>query len=139
MKLFLNITFHPQINGHGVLNQYFKNYVNIDKKNRGEHLGLAECCYNFIMHLVNKMSLFELTLRKEANKPMDLAIPMGQRDHSEEVVDMVQGCEELYARTKKLFIEQAQNGMKNMLIKHENMWSLKLNNIVAKHPRFKDV
>jgi len=75
MKLFFNITFHPQINGHGVLNQYLKNYVNIDKKNGGKHLGLVECCYNFVTHSTNKMSLFELTLRKEAKKPMDLCHP----------------------------------------------------------------
>jgi hypothetical protein len=29
------------------------------------------------MHLVTKMSPFELTLGKEARKPMDLTIPMG--------------------------------------------------------------
>jgi hypothetical protein len=38
-KLLFNMTFHAQINGqtkrvNGVLNQYFKNYVNIDKKDR---------------------------------------------------------------------------------------------------------
>jgi len=35
------------------------------------------------------MSLFELTLTKEAKKPMDLVIPMGQMDHSKEVMEMV--------------------------------------------------
>jgi hypothetical protein len=45
------------------------------------------------MHSTSKLSLFELTLKKEANKLMDLAIPMGQRDHSKEVVEMVQGHE----------------------------------------------
>jgi exonuclease VII small subunit len=38
---------------------------------------------------------------------MDLAIPMGWTNHSKEVVEMVKGCEELYAQTKKL-LEQAQ-------------------------------
>ncbi len=27
---------------------------------------------------------------------MDLAIPMGRKDHSKEVVEMVKGCEKLY-------------------------------------------
>ncbi len=62
---------------NGILNQYLRNYVNVDKKVWGEHLGLAKLCYNSIMHLTTKMSLFELTLGKEAKKPMDLAIPMG--------------------------------------------------------------
>ncbi len=43
-----------------------------------------------------KMSLFELTLGKETRKPMDLAIPMGRKDHSKEVVEMVKGHEKLY-------------------------------------------
>jgi hypothetical protein len=42
------------------------------------------------------MSLFELTLGKETRKPMDLAIPMGRKDHSKEVVEMVKGHEKLY-------------------------------------------
>jgi hypothetical protein len=42
------------------------------------------------------MSLFELTLGKEARKPMDLAIPMEQKDHSKEVMEMVKGHEKLY-------------------------------------------
>lgn len=55
------------------------------------------------------MSLFKLTLKKEAKKPMDLAIPMGQRDYSKEDAKMVQRCEELYARIKNVLVEQAQN------------------------------
>jgi hypothetical protein len=43
------MTFHPQTNGqiergNGVLNQYFKNYVGVDQKDWGEHLGLTEFC-----------------------------------------------------------------------------------------------
>jgi len=38
---------------------------------------------------MTKMSSFELSLGKEAKKPMDLAIPMGWRDHSKEVVEIV--------------------------------------------------
>jgi hypothetical protein len=41
-------------------------------------------------------------LGKEAMKSMDFTIPMGQKDHSKEVVEMVKGHEEKYARTKKL-------------------------------------
>ncbi len=41
-------------------------------------------------------------LGKEAKKLMDLAIPMGCRYHSNEVVKMVKGFEETYAQTKKL-------------------------------------
>ncbi len=33
---------------------------------------------------------------------MDITIPMGQRDHSKKVVEMVKRCEEKYAQTKKL-------------------------------------
>jgi hypothetical protein len=54
------------------------------------------------MHSVMKMFLFELVLGKEGKKPMDLTIPMGQKNHSKEVVKMVKGREELYARAKKL-------------------------------------
>jgi hypothetical protein len=45
---------------------------------------------------MNKMSLFELTSGKEAKMPMDLAIPMGQRDHFKKTMEMVKGGEELY-------------------------------------------
>jgi hypothetical protein len=43
------------------------------------------------MHLMTKMPLFKLALGKEAKRSMDLTIPMGQRDHSKEVVEMVKG------------------------------------------------
>jgi hypothetical protein len=48
-KLFFNTTFHSQTNCQtkkvtGVLNQYLKNYVKANKKDRGEHLGLVEFC-----------------------------------------------------------------------------------------------
>jgi hypothetical protein len=46
---------------------------------------------------MTKMSLFELALGKEARKLMDLTIPVGQRNHSKDVVEMVKGWEELYA------------------------------------------
>ncbi len=85
-----------------MLNQYLRNYVNINQRDWGEHLGLVEFCYNSTMHSVMKMFLFELVLGKEGKKPMDLTIPMGQKNHSKEVVKMVKGREELYARAKKL-------------------------------------
>jgi hypothetical protein len=48
------------------------------------------------------MFSFELALGKEAKKLMDLAIPMGQKDHFKETMEIVKGCEEKYAQTKKL-------------------------------------
>jgi hypothetical protein len=48
------------------------------------------------------MLSFKLVLRKEAKKLMDLAIPMGGKYHSKEVVEMVKGCEKKYTRIKKL-------------------------------------
>jgi hypothetical protein len=63
------MAFHPQTNGqmkriNGVLNQYLKNYVNVDKKVWGERLGMAKFCYNSIMHLTTKMSLFNIGKKK---------------------------------------------------------------------------
>jgi len=55
-------------------------------------------------------------LGKEAKKPMDLAIPMGKKDHSKEVVKMVKRLEELYAQAKKL-LEKSKSDMKNILTK----------------------
>jgi hypothetical protein len=49
------------------------------------------------MHLATKISLFKLTLGKEVRKLMDLTIPMGRRDHSKKVVEMVDGREDKYA------------------------------------------
>jgi hypothetical protein len=97
MKLSFNTTFHPQIYDqiervNGVLNQYFRNYMSIDKKDWGEHLGLVEFYYNSITHLITKMSSFKLALGKEDKKPINLTIPMGQKDHSKEAMQMVKGC-----------------------------------------------
>jgi fructose-1,6-bisphosphatase len=50
-----------------------------------------------------KISLFELMLKNEARKSMDLTIPIWYKYHFKEVVEMVKGCEEKYTRTKKLF------------------------------------
>jgi hypothetical protein len=36
---------------------------------------------------------------------MDLTIPMGRKDHSKEVVEMVKGWEKLHAWVKKLLEE----------------------------------
>lgn len=72
--MFFNMAFHSQTNCQikkvtGVLNQYLRNYVRANKKDLGEHLGLAEFCYNSTTHSVIKMSMFELTLGKETKKP----------------------------------------------------------------------
>ncbi len=99
--------FHPQTNGqtkkvNHVLNQYLKNYVNTNQKDWGEHLGLAKFYNNSTIHLTTKMSPFELVLGKEGRKSMDLTIPMGWKYHSKEIVEMLKGREEKYARAKKL-------------------------------------
>jgi hypothetical protein len=106
-NLPFSTTFHPQTNGqtkrvNGVLNQYLKNYVNANQKDRDEHLGLVEFCYNFVMHLRIKMFSFKLTLGKKAKKLMDLTIPMGQKDHSKEVVEMVKGQDEKCTQANQL-------------------------------------
>ncbi len=80
-----------------MLNQYLRNYVNVNKKDYNEHLGMVEFCYNSISHSMTKMFLFELALRKEATKLMNLGIPMGRRDHSKEVVEIFKGHGENYA------------------------------------------
>jgi hypothetical protein len=54
------------------------------------------------MHSTTKIYLFELTLGKEVRKLMDSTIPMGQRDHSKEVVEVVKGRKKKYARANKL-------------------------------------
>ncbi len=81
-KLSFSTTFQPQFDGqtervNGVLNQYFKNYVDANQKYWGKHLGLVKFYYNSTMHLVTKMSPFELALGNEVKKLMDLVIPMG--------------------------------------------------------------
>ncbi len=67
--------------------------MDIDKKDWGEHLNLVKFFYNSTMHSMTKMFFFELTLGKKTRKSMDLAILMGQKDHSKEVVEMVKGRE----------------------------------------------
>jgi hypothetical protein len=57
------------------------------------------------------MSLFEPMLKKKTMKPMELTIPMGQKDHSKKVVEMVKGCEELYAEPKNYW-SRLKNSMK---------------------------
>ncbi len=54
------------------------------------------------MHSVIKMFSFELTLEIENKKSMDLTIPMGQRDHSKEAMEMVKQHEEKYSWAKRL-------------------------------------
>ncbi len=80
-----------------MLDQYFRDYVGVNQKDWGEHLGLVKFCYNSTLHSMTKMFLFKLVLGKEATKPMNLAIPMGHRNHFKEVVEMVKGHGEKYA------------------------------------------
>ncbi len=81
-----------------MLNQYLRNYVGGNQKDWGEQVGLTKFYYNSITHSTTKMSSFELTLGKEAKKPMDLTIHVGCKDHSKEVVEMIKGHEEKYAQ-----------------------------------------
>jgi hypothetical protein len=90
-----------------VLNQYVRNNVNANQRDWDEHLGLAKFCYNFKMHLVTKMSPFDLVWGKETKKPMGLTIPMGWRDHSKKIVEMIKGRKKLFAWTKK-FLEHVK-------------------------------
>ncbi len=77
--------------------------MSVDKKYWGKHLNLMEFCYNSTTHSAMKMSPFELTLGKEAMKPLvELAIHVGQKDHSKKAMEMVKGHEELYAQPNKL-------------------------------------
>jgi hypothetical protein len=119
------MTFHPQIDGqikkvNWVLNQNLKYYVGADPKDWGEHLSLVEFCYNSTMYLATKMSSFELVLGKEARKPMDLAIPMGDKYHSKEVVKMVKGHEEKYPKPRSS-LSMLKSGMRSMPIEYEGM------------------
>jgi hypothetical protein len=66
------------------------------------------------------MFSFELAVEKETRKPMDLAIPMGCKYHSKEVVIMVKGREEKYPKLKSSW-NRLKNDMRNMLTKHESM------------------
>jgi hypothetical protein len=58
-KLKFNIAFYPQIDGqtkkvNKILNQYLCNYIVDDHKDWGNHLGLAEFCFNSTNHLATK-------------------------------------------------------------------------------------
>jgi hypothetical protein len=81
------------------------------------------------MHLVIKTFPCELVLRKEAKKPMDLTIPMGQREPSKESIGIVKWHKELYTQAKKNSWNRFKNGMRSMPIEHEGTWSLKLGNM----------
>jgi hypothetical protein len=119
-KLFFYMALHLQIDGqtkrvNGVVNQYFRNNVNVDQRDWDEDLGLAKFCYNFTMHLVTKMSPFELVWGKGTKKFTGLTIPMGWRDHSKKIVEMVKGRKKLFAWTNK-FLEH----VKKWYEKHAN-------------------
>jgi hypothetical protein len=82
-----------------------------------------------------KMSLFKLGLGKEARRLMDLAIPMGQRDHSKEVVEMVKGHQKKRPKRRNSW-NKLKSGMKSMSIKHKRISNLRLATRVVEHPRF---
>jgi hypothetical protein len=101
MKLKFSIVFHLQTDGQiesvsMILNQYFCNYIASDHKDWGDHIGLAEFCYNSTKHSTTKTNPFELALGVEAKQPMDLAIPRTRRTHHEgdkEAEEMAKECE----------------------------------------------
>jgi hypothetical protein len=66
-------------------------------------------------------------LGKEARKLMDLAIPMGCKDHSKEVVKMVKGVKKSTPKPRSPW-NRFKSGMRSMLTKHESMLSLELGN-----------
>ncbi len=114
-KLKFNTNFHPQTNGQtkrvdGILNQYLYNYIIGDHKDWGDHLGLAEFCYNSTKHLATKMNPFELVLGIEVKQPMDLTIPRTRGTHYEggiEAEKMTKECEKNKAHAIKL-LEKVQ-------------------------------
>jgi len=55
------------------------------------------------MHSTMKMFSFELMLKNEMRKSMELAIPMWHKYHFKEGVEMVKGSEEKYTWTKEVF------------------------------------
>ncbi len=133
MKLSFGITFLPQTASqtkrvNRVLNQYLRNYVNVYQRNWGENLNLTKFCYNFTMHLVTKMSLFELALVKETRKPMNLAIPMGRKEPSKEAMGWSKGMKNYTPKPKNSW-STLKNRMRNMSIEHEGTWNLKLGNM----------
>lgn len=69
---------------------------------------------------------------------MELTIPMGQKDHSKKVVEMVKGCEELYAEPKNYW-SRLKNSMKKFQqnTKVDGVWGWATH--VAKHLGFKHV
>jgi hypothetical protein len=109
-KLKCNSVFHLQTNGqiekmNGILNQYFCNYIANVCKNRGNHLGLVEFCYNFTKHLAIKTNPSKLALGVEAKQPMDLAIFRTKGIHCEgnkEAKTMVKEHEERKSWANKL-------------------------------------
>jgi hypothetical protein len=79
------------------------------------------------MHIVTKMSPCELMLKKEARKPMDLAIPMGRREPSKEALGWSKGMRN-YTPKLRNFWNRLKNGIRSMPIDYEGTWSLKLSN-----------
>ncbi len=58
-----------------ILNQYLGNYIVDDHKDWGDHLGLAEFCYNSTKYSTTKMNPFQLASGIKVKQPMDLTIP----------------------------------------------------------------
>jgi hypothetical protein len=89
-----------------VLNQYLRNYVNVDKKYWGKHLGLMKVCYSSTTHLETKISPFELALGKEVK----------------ELWRWSKGVK-INTFEPKSFWNRLKNDMKSMPLKSEGIWS----------------
>jgi len=59
---------------------------------------------------------------------MDFAIPMGRRNHSKETMELSKDVRKNMFETKSYW-GMLKSGVRNMLIKHESMLSLKLSNM----------
>ncbi len=91
---------------NGVLNQYLKNYVNAKKIDLGKHLDMVE--FYYIPQCTQWPKCHHwMNVGKKARKPIDLTIPMGQKDNSKKAMEMVKEREKLYTWVNKL-LKKAQ-------------------------------
>jgi hypothetical protein len=75
------------------------------------------------MHSMTKMSPLELTLGKEARKPS----PWDEKTIPKKLSKWSRGVRNCTPKLKSSW-SRLKNGIKNMPIKHEGMWSLRLGN-----------
>ncbi len=80
-----------------MLNLNLINYVSVDKKDWGEHLNMAEFCYNSTLHSMTKMSPIQINIGKRNQEADGLSHSHGAKCHWKEAME-VKGHEEKYAR-----------------------------------------